>query len=810
MILHPLVRVKYLSITFLILMALASSVVESQAADLQLSWSDNSSNESGFVIERKTGTSGSFVQIATVGANINTYTNTGLTSGTTYCYRVKAYNSAGSSAYTPQGCAPASTTTSTAFNFSLSNSGNKTVIRGQSVSTVIYATLTSGSSKTIALSTSGLPSGATASYSSSTSCSPTCSRALTIATSSSTPTGTYTILVNGTGGGITRSLSFNLAVTSSGSTGTVSNTGSTVSLEAEKGSVAAPMVIASDTRASQGKFVHVPDGRGNNYNDTSKGGSGEVRFTVGIPQSGTRALWARTIAPNGGSDSFYVTRNGALVREWTVPPSTSWKWNKVANVSLSAGTVNLAFRQREDGTKLDQIILTTNLNYVPGGSTLSAATAAATLQASENHALSVSVVKSLTNSGSGNGTITSAPGGINCGTDCVESYGSGTTVRLIATPAAGSVFAGWSGNADCRDGTVIINADIACTATFSPQSVGLHLVKSGSGTGSVVSTPWGINCGSDCSESFASGTQVKLTATAAAGSVFRGWSGGGCGAGNICTVLVSGSTSVSAVFESNEEQGIAKIGIYRPSTGDFFLDRNGDGHWDGCKVDLCMKWLAQHDGVPVAGDWDGNGKIRIGTFDAATGTWYLDVNGNGHWDGCKVDRCIQNFGSAEDVPVIRSNGNNRSGIGVFRAGNGSWKFDVNGNNAYDGCQIDNCYADFGSAGSVAVIGDWDGNGKDNIGYFSPESGFWRIDSNGNGVRNTCSIDKCYSGFGKLHDLPVAGDWDGSGKAKFGVFRPSTGQWFLDKNANGRHDSCGTDICINAFGLPGDQPLAGKW
>jgi hypothetical protein len=63
-----------------------------------LSWSDNSGNESGFKIERSTDGL-IFTQIATTGANASSYTNSGLTSGTTYHYRVRAYNGAGDSAY---------------------------------------------------------------------------------------------------------------------------------------------------------------------------------------------------------------------------------------------------------------------------------------------------------------------------------------------------------------------------------------------------------------------------------------------------------------------------------------------------------------------------------------------------------------------------------------------------------------------------------------------------------------------------------------------------------------------------------------
>jgi len=63
-----------------------------------LSWSDNSNNESGFMLERRTG-SGSYTQIATLTANTNSYINTGLSPNTTYRYRIRAYNSSGESAW---------------------------------------------------------------------------------------------------------------------------------------------------------------------------------------------------------------------------------------------------------------------------------------------------------------------------------------------------------------------------------------------------------------------------------------------------------------------------------------------------------------------------------------------------------------------------------------------------------------------------------------------------------------------------------------------------------------------------------------
>ena len=66
------------------------------ASQINLSWNDNANNETGFKLERWTGSA--WAQIAQLGANVTSYSNTGLTASTTYSYRVSAFNSAGSSA----------------------------------------------------------------------------------------------------------------------------------------------------------------------------------------------------------------------------------------------------------------------------------------------------------------------------------------------------------------------------------------------------------------------------------------------------------------------------------------------------------------------------------------------------------------------------------------------------------------------------------------------------------------------------------------------------------------------------------------
>lgn len=140
----------------------------------------------------------------------------------------------------------------------------------------------------------------------------------------------------------------------------------------------------------------------------------------------------------------------------------------------------------------------------------------------------------VTVAGTGSGSVNSVPMGISCGAgtpnDCAHVYTNGTSVTLTPSEAQGSTFAGWSGHSDCSDGQVTVNANKTCTATFNtapplPGTRTLTVEKLGTGTGTVTSSPAGINCGSDCSEALAEGTLVSLSPSPAPGSAFAGWSG---------------------------------------------------------------------------------------------------------------------------------------------------------------------------------------------------------------------------------------------------------------------------------------------
>jgi uncharacterized delta-60 repeat protein len=164
----------------------------------------------------------------------------------------------------------------------------------------------------------------------------------------------------------------------------------------------------------------------------------------------------------------------------------------------------------------------------------------------------------VTKTGSGAGTVTSSPGGINCGSACSAPFAA-VPVTLTATPAAGSSFLGWSGACSGTGKCALtMSGDRTANARFETNKT-LSLTKAGSGTGTVSSAPAGISCGSSCAHVYRHGTAVTLVAIASPGSSFLGWSGACSGIGT-CTVTMSANRSATARFEPNKTLALTKAG----------------------------------------------------------------------------------------------------------------------------------------------------------------------------------------------------------------------------------------------------------
>ena len=156
----------------------------------------------------------------------------------------------------------------------------------------------------------------------------------------------------------------------------------------------------------------------------------------------------------------------------------------------------------------------------------------------------------------GSGVIIGDNGYISCGSNCSHTYPERTNIVLTASPADGWKFDGWggacSGTGSCLV-TMTDDKDVIATFTQLPPTM-RSLTVSKTGNGTITSSPAGISCGNDCSESYAEGTIVTLTASPASGWNFTGWSKDCAGTG-ACVVNLTGNRVVRALFTRQPQSG---------------------------------------------------------------------------------------------------------------------------------------------------------------------------------------------------------------------------------------------------------------
>ncbi len=247
---------------------------------------------------------------------------------------------------------------------------------------------------------------------------------------------------------------------------------------------------------------------------------------------------------------------------------------------------------------------------------------------------------------------------------------------------------------------------------------------------------------------------------------------------------ISGGTSYETDVGGNTgltmpqiEAGIGKYGSHPAQRRYFLKNSNSEGI-----PDIVFETPADGPDSEFSGDWDGDGFDSLGYYED---TGFID-NGQlwiytlQHVFGTNTPTFIGYFDDHQDTWDFLGgdwNGDGKDELGLYEGSDDEfhlWK-------KYNPAVGENPYANFafGSNSEIPLAGDWNGDGIDTIGKYNRNTGVFSLrDSNSGGPAN-------YSfQFGNLNDQPVAGDWNGDGIDTVGVYRPSTGVWYLnDQNAN---------------------------
>jgi hypothetical protein len=249
-----------------------------------------------------------------------------------------------------------------------------------------------------------------------------------------------------------------------------------------------------------------------------------------------------------------------------------------------------------------------------------------------------------------------------------------------------------------------------------------------------------------------------------------------------------------------------QIGSFDPVTSVFHLDANDNGLWDGVAGGDVASEVASFagPGLPLVGDWNGDGVDDTGKLVGLR--FYLDMDGDRKWTGNAGGDRNTSFAASFVVqePVVGDwNGDGRDQIGVY-LGQGRFLLDANGNGIWDGAAGGDYNVLFARRGnSTPIIADWNGDGVDDVGILVPFlSGFRPVyavlDWDGDRIwAGQAGGDAATSLF---YGTPVLGDWLGIGQVSFGDFSADRSTFHLDANADLLIPSVGGGDIVGSLGL----------
>ena len=405
-------------------------------------------------------------------------------------------------------------------------------------------------------------------------------------------------------------------------------------------------------------------------------------------------------------------------------------------------------------------------------------------------------------------------------------YNAGTVVNLTATANSGYQFSTWSGSvaaANSATTTVTMSAAETVTANFvsSTGITGITLQTNPAGLqftvdgGAAQTAPQTLN--------LTQGTHtiaVPATQAGAVGTqyVFTGWSDGGAASHSI--VVASSGATYTATFAV---QYLLTTAVSPAGAGSVMASPFSDGYYNqGTSVQLTASASAGFQFISWGGELSGSANPQSIIMNAA-----YSVTVNFSAPSCSIGftpAAAAGLPATATSTVVACPTNFGGQIGVFRppvpvgGALGFFTLNESGSYVFTGPPSD-LTTQFGLAGDYPVAGDWDGTGIIRIGVFrcpAPGTGVcsWYLDQNNNGVWDGTFGGDITFQFGLPGDIPVVGDWDGTGVSKVGVMRcPAVGQpgvctWILDIQ-NVRSPNSSTFL-MDSYGLAGDQPAVGNW
>jgi len=254
--------------------------------------------------------------------------------------------------------------------------------------------------------------------------------------------------------------------------------------------------------------------------------------------------------------------------------------------------------------------------------------------------------------------------------------------------------------------------------------------------------------------------------------------GGSSSVGEARSYAIARYFAVSSNVADLDGDGTSDIAVFRPASGEWWYLPSLGG------APLVFNYGNSSD-VPAAADYDGDGKTDVAVWrSGALGYAYIHLSSDG------TDRTEQ-FGQAGDVLAIGDwDGDGKADLATYRdsaVGSQSY-FYYRG--TFNNPAGDVTYIPWGTAGDIAMRGDFDGDKRMDAAVFRPSDATWYILRSSDG---TMMAEK----WGLATDKFVPADYDADGRTDLAVFRDGT--WYIRQSSNGQAKYV-------PFGIAADQPV----
>ncbi len=259
--------------------------------------------------------------------------------------------------------------------------------------------------------------------------------------------------------------------------------------------------------------------------------------------------------------------------------------------------------------------------------------------------------------------------------------------------------------------------------------------------------------------------------------------------------------TVTLDLDENEDFAGDTVGLHDPQRLDWTLHNR----FNSIRVDVAEFRAGRVGAIPLAGDWDGDGRDTVGWYDPATQKWFLNNATDGTFDG--VTYATRQPGAGPSWLPIAGDWNNDGidTVGLYRPGANNWYLS-DGIGVWESVTTIVRPARVITKSWLPIAGNWDGEGGDSIGIYDASRGRWILNNDIDGRTDDINLIRGR----RPHPTwkPVAGDWNNNGEDTVGLYNPATGRWYLNNKTDG---TANDSIRFRTLGaLAASRPVAGAW